>query len=339
MPEALTWIRQSPGAALGLSLLALLLFLNFLAYRHAYAITHFARSPGPVSPLRRALLLLRGVVHLRPAMAATPADVGLPSATHTFPGPAGPLEGWHVPHAQSAGVVLLFHGYRACKAELLPEARAFHELGYDTFLVDFRGSGGSGGTRTTIGFREASDVARAADYARRQWPGRPLLLYGQSMGAAATLRALAVEGVRADAAVLACPFGRLLRTVQARFRERGVPAFPYVHFVVFWGGWLHRFDGFAHDPQEYARRVTCPTLLLHGEADPQVSQAQMRVIHDNLGGAKRLHVFDGLEHESFVQKRPDEWKAVVGRFLQESAGGTIGGSESYRRPYEERKAG
>src|SRR5579872_3588771 len=63
MPEALTWIRQSPGAALGLSLLALLLLLNFLAYRHAYAITHFARSSGPVSPLRRALLLLRGVVH------------------------------------------------------------------------------------------------------------------------------------------------------------------------------------------------------------------------------------------------------------------------------------
>jgi hypothetical protein len=324
MPEALTWIRQSPGVALGLSLLALLLLLNFLAYRHAYAITHFAASPGPVSPLRRALLLLRGVVHLRPAEAATPGDVGLPSTTHAFPGAAAPLEGWHVPHARGAGVVLLFHGYRSCKAELLPEARAFHELGYDTFLVDFPGSGGSGGTRTTIGYREASDVARAADYARRQWPGRPLLLYGQSMGAAAVLRALAVEGVRADAALLACPFGRLLHTVQARFRERGVPAFPYVHLVVFWGGWLHRFDGFAHDPEEYARRVTCPTLLLHGAADPQVSCAQMQVIHDNLRGAKRLHVFDGLEHESFVRKRPDEWKAVVGRFLQERFGGTNG---------------
>jgi alpha-beta hydrolase superfamily lysophospholipase len=247
--------------------------------------------------------------------------VGLPATTHAFPGGAAPLEGWHVPHVRGAGVVLLFHGYRSCKAELLPEARAFHELGYDTFLVDFPGSGGSGGTRTTIGYREASDVARAADYARRRWPGRPLLLYGQSMGAAAVLRAIAVEGARADAAVLACPFGRLLHTVQARFRERGVPAFPYVHLVIFWGGWLHHFDGFAHDPQEYARRVTCPTLLLHGGADPQVSRAQMQVIHDNLRGDRRLHVFDGLGHESFVQKRPEEWQAVVGRFLQERFGG------------------
>lgn len=339
MSDALTWARQSPGLALALSLLALLLLVNFLAYRHAYAITHFARSPGPVSPLRRALLLLRGVVHLRPAAPTTPGDEGLSFTTHTFPGAAGPLEGWHVPHPRGAGVALLFHGYRACKAELLPEARAFHELGYDTFLVDFRGSGGSGGTRTTIGFREASDVARAADHARRQWPGVPLLLYGQSMGAAAVLRALAVEGVRADAAVLASPFGRLLRTVQARFRERGVPAFPYVHLVVFWGGWLHRFDGFRHDPEQYARRVTCPTLLLHGGADPQVSSEQMQVIHDNLRGDKRLHVFDGLGHESFVQLRPEEWKAVVGRFLGESVGGTIEGVEGHRRRYEERKAG
>jgi alpha-beta hydrolase superfamily lysophospholipase len=324
MPEALTWVRQGPGPALGLSLLALLLFLNFLAYRHAYAITHFAARPGPVSPLRRALLLLRGVVHLRPTGAATPHDEGLASTTHVFAGATVPLEGWHVPHAREAGVVLLFHGYRSCKAELLPEARAFHELGYDTFLVDFPGSGGSGGTRTTIGYREASDVARAADHVRRQWPGRPLLLYGQSMGAAAVLRALAVEGVRADAALLASPFGRLLRTVQARFRERGVPAFPYVHCVVFWGGWLHRFDGFAHNPEEYARHVRCPTLLLHGGADPQVSRAQMQVIHDNLCGDRRLHVFEGLGHESFVQKRPEEWKAVVGRFLRERFGGTAG---------------
>jgi alpha-beta hydrolase superfamily lysophospholipase len=321
MPEALTWVVQSPGLSLALSLLALVLFVNLLAYRHAYAITHFARSPGPVSPLRRALLLLRGVAHLRPASSATPGDTGLPSTTHTFTGAAGPLEGWHVPHPRGAGLVLLFHGYRSCKAELLPEARAFHELGYDTFLVDFRGSGGSGGTRTTIGYREASDVARAADYARRRWPGVPLLLYGQSMGAAAVLRALAVEGVRADAAVLASPFGRLLHTVQARFRERGVPPFPYVHLVIFWGGWLHRFDGFAHNPEGYARRVTCPTLLLHGSADPQVSCAQLQVVHDSLGGYKRLHLFDGLGHESFVKKCSDEWKAVVGRFLQERLGG------------------
>ena len=100
-----------------------------------------------------------------------------------------------------------------------------------------------------------------------------------------------------------------------------MPAFPYVHLVIFWGGWLHRFDGFRHDPERYARRVACPTLLLHGAADPQVSRPQMQVIHDNLGGARRLHVFDGLGHESFVQQRPEEWKAVVGAFLRESVGG------------------
>jgi len=63
------------------------------------------------------------------------AGAGLAATTHGLPGPAGPLEGWHVPHAQGAGVVLLVHGDRACKAELLPEARACQACRLDRLLM------------------------------------------------------------------------------------------------------------------------------------------------------------------------------------------------------------
>jgi alpha-beta hydrolase superfamily lysophospholipase len=212
--------------------------------------------------------------------------------------------------------VLLFHGYTSCKAFLLPEARAFHELGYACFLVDFPGSGGSGGNTTTIGYHEADDVARAAEYAEKQWPDLPRVLFGQSMGGAAILRALAVHGVEARAAIVECPFDRLLTTAQARFAAVGVPAFPGAQLMVFWGGVQHGFNGFRHNPVEYATRVTCPVLVLHGRCDPRVRVEDVKAIYENVKGEKELHVFEGLGHESYVNRQADEWKAVVGRFLK-----------------------
>lgn len=47
------------------------------------------------------------------------------------------------------------------KASMLPAAKAFHDLGYKVVLVDFRGSGGSTGEGTTVGYREAEDFVKA----------------------------------------------------------------------------------------------------------------------------------------------------------------------------------
>jgi alpha-beta hydrolase superfamily lysophospholipase len=315
-----------------LVVLALFVLLNVVAYRHAYVMTHFTaggkqrRSASRDSPperltwSQRTAVLLGGVVIGRPRADVTPAAVGLAYETRVFPGAAGDLEGWYVPHPAPRGLVLIFHGYANCKARMLAEARAFHELGYACFLIDFPGSGGSAGDATTVGYREAGDVARTAAYAKEQWPGTSLVLFGQSMGAAAVLRAMAVRGVTADAAVLECPFDTMLRAVGARFKAMGLPPFPGALLMVFWGGWQHGYNAFAHKPVEYAKSVRCPVLLLHGREDRRVSVPQVESIYQNLPGEKEMHVFDGLGHESYAAKRPQHWKEWVGGFLDRRPG-------------------
>jgi uncharacterized protein len=319
----LAWAWMYPWRTLGLCLLLGFVVLNLLAYRHARAFTRFQAegggrrdAPEARSLLDKVRLLLGGVALPRPCQDRTPADVGLPFERHHFPGEAGTLEAWYVPHPAARGLVLLFHGYSGCKSSLLPEARAFHELGYACLLVDFRGSGGSAGDATTIGYAEADDVARAVAFARARWPSRPLVLYGQSMGSAAVLRALSAGGAEADSAVLECPFDRLLSTVKARFAGLGVPSFPGAQLLVFWGGWQHGFNGFRHNPVDYARAISCPVLLLHGRQDPRVSAGQVEEVYANLGGEKELYFFDDLAHESYVAKRPQDWKERVGQFLE-----------------------
>ena len=124
--------------------------------------------------------------------------------------------------------------------------------------------------------------------------------------------------MKADATVLECPFDTLLHTVEARFGAMGVPAFPGAELLVFWGGLQHGFNGFAHNPVDYARSATGPILMLHGAEDRRVTRAQAESIYANLPGEKELHVFDGLGHESYAAKRPEEWKEWVGRFLDKT---------------------
>ena len=60
-----------------------------------------------------------------------------------------PLEAWLVPQVNARGTVILFHGHAASKDSQLREASVFHGMGFNAFLVDFYGSGGSGGNETS----------------------------------------------------------------------------------------------------------------------------------------------------------------------------------------------
>ena len=162
-------------------------------------------------------------------------------------------------------------------------------------------------------------MARTTEFARQRWPGRRLVLFGHSMGAAAVLRTFAIHRVAADAVVLECPFDRLVTTVKARFHAMGLPGTPGAHLLMLWGGMLSGFNAFAHNPATYASAVDCPALLLHGSADRRVRNRHIERVYRKIPGTKRLFVFDGLGHASYVSQQAAAWKEQVGRFLAEEA--------------------
>jgi len=322
LKKCLAWIRSHPKTVMFLVTVAALAFLDLGAYRQAYVMTHFAAGGDRTAPpeslnlLQKASALLVGVRVPRPINACTPDSFGLAFEVHRFAAtPTRELEAWYCESPQPKGLVLLFHGYAAAKSSLLNEARVFHRLGFAAFLVDFQGSGGSDGNETTIGVRESEDVVQACAYAARHWPRLPLILYGQSMGSAAILRAVAVHGLTPAALVLECPFDRLLSSVENRFSIMGLPSFPLARLLVFWGGLQHGFNGFRHNPVEYASIVRSPVLLLQGRLDTRTTLAQAESIYGALAEPKAMHVFADLGHESYVQARPEEWRASVSEFL------------------------
>lgn len=137
---------------------------NLLAYFHARAMTTFATggmrtdAPENLTLWNKARILATGVRLPRPANQHTPQELGLDFTTSTVRGAGGPaleiwrIPGiWHISGDRTWPLVVMFHGYGSCKSDLLPEAMAFRDLGCETILVDFRGSGGSEGNETSLG--------------------------------------------------------------------------------------------------------------------------------------------------------------------------------------------
>jgi predicted alpha/beta-fold hydrolase len=224
-------------------ILALLLAMNAVAFFQAYKFTHFAEATlqktqhaKDLSFLDKLSTLIFGINNPRPTNKVLPSQ---PFQKVMLNGHQR-IECWHIKIPHSQGTVVLFHGYSGNKSLMLDKSDEFIKLGYNTFLVDFTGSGGSEGNQTTIGFREARDVKACMDYLMQEQEEN-IILFGTSMGAAAILKATNDFSIQPAAAILECPFGSMYQTTCARFRQMHVPCFPMAALLVFWGGVQHGF--------------------------------------------------------------------------------------------------
>ena len=308
---------------LGFLLLAGFAALNVLAYRHARAMLRYAaggartEKPEALAPLAKLRVLLIGVQLPRPVDERPPSVLAPDAQVRTIPVSHDiELSAWYAGSGANAPLVIFFHGYSTDKTRLLLEAREIHAMGAAVLLVDFRGSGGSSESYATLGRLEAEDVAAAVRYAQEHLPHAARILYGQSMGSAAILRAIHELGVAPDAVILESVFDTMLGTVRNRFDAMGVPAFPAAELLTFWGGRQFGFNGFAHNPVDYATSLECPALFLHGADDPRATLAEgRRVFEAAPSRRKQFVVFENVGHDSYLAQHPDPWRDAVAAFL------------------------
>ncbi|MDJ0553291.1 MAG: alpha/beta hydrolase [Microcoleaceae cyanobacterium MO_207.B10] len=303
----ISWIIGKPTKKLLICFgLSLIIAVNLITFIASYSLTHY-KSFGKF-----------GLGIPRPVNYKNPTDVGLEFVTQKIPINSNKwLEIWLIPATNSQGIVILFPGHKVAKGrQLLPPAKIFHSLNYDTVLVDYQGVGGSSGNQTTIGAKEAKDVASAMTYIQKINPNQPIILYGISMGSAAILRAIALEKIEPDAIIIEMPFVNFLDAVKVRIKNANIPPLPLAELLVFWGSIQHGFNGFAYNPVDYAKQVNSPTLLMQGEQDKWVTVKEIKELFNNLKGDKKLVIFPNTGHELLVSVRREKWYQNVEQFLR-----------------------
>jgi len=310
----------------GFGALVVVLFLfgvmNLLAYMHAESMLNFTtsgeqvKSPEGMTFTEKAATLFTGIDAARPV--SSPKD----SLLIGFKQFSVPMDNMELgaalkPQPDTSDVVILFHGYRADKFAMLHEANAFFEMGYSVLLIDFRGSGSSSESYTSVGYYEAEEVKTSWEYVKNQLPHRKIILFGQSMGAAALFRAVAELDVKPDKIIAESVFDRMLSTVENRFALLNAPSFPSAQLLLFWGSEQMQFDGFQHNPIDYARSIDIPILFLHGEKDRRAKLSEARSVYDAVPETtrKEFFTFKNAAHISFARHYPEEWKVSIQLFL------------------------
>lgn len=291
--------------------------LNIVSFFHAYKFTHYSdnelpktKNPQELSLVEKLKPLFLGINNPRPKNKAAPTQqyetVILESNKK--------IECWLIAQPKAKGTVILFHGYTGKKSALLNRAEGFLVLGYQVFLVDFMGSGGSEGNVTTIGYDEAMQVKTATEYIKNKGE-KNIILFGTSMGAVAIMKAMEDYSLEVQKLILECPFGSMYQTTCARFRNMGVSPFPLASFLVFWGGIQNGFWAFAHYPIGYAKSIKVNTLLIYGEKDKEVSRSEIDQIFANLSGEKSLKIYLEAAHGNYFVKYRQAWKNDIKSFL------------------------
>jgi len=313
---------------------AAFLVMNVLAYGRAHDMMYFTTTgsttsrPESLSLTGRMKAVFTGVKVRRPTSDLDP--IALAKNCRQIPITCGEnitLGTWYCDRGSDTRLAILFHGYTAEKAALLNEAKILLDLGLSVLLVDFRGSGESSEAYTTIGFDEAVDVATVVQYAENSFSHSSIILYGQSMGAVAIMRAIKELGVEPEAVIVEAVYDTMLNTVRNRFKKMRLPSFPSAELLVFWGGKHTGFNLFAHNPVEYAPSVRCPILFMHGSNDERATIEEGRRVYAAVPGMKIFKEFSDAGHEAYAASFPDEWKNAVAKFVN-----------TYETGYQERRA-
>jgi pimeloyl-ACP methyl ester carboxylesterase len=237
--------------------------------------------------------------HSRPG--APPALLHRPL---TIAGDGVTLRGWLFPAESPRGTVIFLHGRNQNRSEGLRVAERLVPLGWDVLVYDSRAHGTSGGEYSTFGYWERRDLSRVIDALGAD----RVVVMGVSLGGAVAIQG-AADDPRIAEVISISAFSSMRRVV----RER-LPAFiarlvlPSTFRAAEEMGEM-RVDG--ADTAVAARRVTVPTLVLHGQDDRFVPREHARRIHDALAGPKTLAFVRGAGHGG-VLEREEAWRRIVG---------------------------
>jgi fermentation-respiration switch protein FrsA (DUF1100 family) len=218
----------------------------------------------------------------------TPNQVGLNYNDITLTTSDGlKINGWYLPsRTDSTFTVLLFHGNAGNISHRLEKLAALHDLGVNTFLIDYRGYGRSEGKPDEQG--TYLDALAAYDYlvTQRKVAQRSIVVYGESLGSA----------IAADLATKVDIGGLILEEAFTSIGDVGQKMFPF--FPV---RWLvrNKYDTLSKMP-----RINVPLLIFHSRDDEIFNMRHAQRLLAAANNPKQLVELRGAHNDAFLISAP-----------------------------------
>lgn len=198
----------------------------------------------------------------------------------TFAAPGGKTyEAWLFPGLRTAPVIILCHGYRSQRSDLLTMISPLQEHQYNVVVFDFSGHGANEG-RTTLGPGETATLRALMDELSRRndLDGTRFGMWGADIGGYAALAAAAAD-TRVKAVAVDSVYDQPVQFLDLQVEATGTTAVPLVGPIARLAYWLLNWSS-RNDPPLSARvgsLTQTAKLFIQGRESPVLAEQTLQL--------------------------------------------------------------
>ncbi|MCH8134428.1 MAG: alpha/beta hydrolase [Proteobacteria bacterium] len=228
----------------------------------------------------------------------SPRDAGFDYVDVNFETADGvSLHGWYVYADNPRGTVLFLHGNAGNISHRLDSIAIFHELGLDTFIIDYRGYGQSEGKTSEEGTYRDADAAWEYLVSERGLDPARIVVFGRSLGGAV-------------ASWLATQYKPAALIVESSFTsvpEMAAHLYPFIP--------VRHMLRLRYPVIEYVTRITSPVLIVHSRDDDIIPFSMGQALYEAAPAPKAFLELSGDHNNGFLLSR-ERYRREVGEFIQ-----------------------
>jgi alpha-beta hydrolase superfamily lysophospholipase len=226
----------------------------------------------------------------------------------------GKAVGWFARGRPHGAAVLLLHGVRASRTQMLARARFLHSAGYSVLLIDLPAHGESSGPYISFGGKREQEAVQAAlAQLRRELPGERIGVIGVSLGAASLVLARPVPAP--DAVVLESMYPTIDEAVTDRLSSRLGPAGAALAPLLLWQLPLVGASPAELRPIDAIGALHAPLLIASGMEDQHTTWAETERLYRAARQPKELWPFAGAAHVDLHSAQPEAYRSKVLAFF------------------------
>ena len=226
------------------------------------------------------------------------------------------LSGWLLEAKQGRGGILLLHGVRSNRLQMLSRARFLQSAGYDVLLFDFQAHGESTGEQITFGHLESLDAEAAYDYLEDRLCNPTIGVIGVSLGGASALLGEVKE--KAKVMILESVYPSIEEAIDNRL---GI----YMGMI---GSYFSPLLTLQLEPRlgvglnelkpiEHMKNVKGAVLIISGEIDRHTTVKESKEMFFMVKASKELWLVKGKGHIDFSETLGEVYEEKVLEFLEE----------------------